>query len=342
MSDARVELLGALGPYDGGWRPGEFHNPEGLASDSQGNIFVADETNHRVQKISPDGEPLWAVGGTGPDGRPRFGTAPGQFYMFRGVAVDHDDNVLVGDSWNHRVQKFNSSGEFQMMFGSQGNGPGQFGGAGPNGLATDQEGHIYVSDTHTYMGGNARVQKFDDRGRFVLAFGGHGTGPGEFAGGVPLKGRYGYEVTRGTNSPEGPYGLGVGAVSGHLYASDTDNHRVQIFDLNGNYLRSIGEGIIFQPRQICLDSKENVYIAGFHCAPEFAGIGWEMSVGPQDRFLWILDKDGKLLAKITAEDGNGLFDHGGGRHHAVTVSKTDEGLVFIQAGQHILKFRVHL
>ena len=46
--------------------------------------------------------------------------------------------------------------------------------------------------------------------------------------------------------------------------------------------------------------------------------------------------------KITAEDANGLFDHGGGRHHAVAVSKADEGLVFIQAGHHILKFRVHL
>ena len=341
MSGPRVELLDALGPSEGGWRPGEYHNPEGLASDRHGNILVADETNHRVQKISPDGKPLWAAGAKGPDGRPSPGTAAGQFFMFRGIAVDDDDNVLVGDSWNHRVQRLDSSGEFQTMFGSYGNGPGQFGGAGPNGLTSDHEGHIYVSDTHTYLGGNSRVQKFDHKGKFVLAFGEHGTGPWEFAGGAPLKGRFGHEVNKGTTTPEGPYGLGIGALSGHLYVSDTDNNRVQIFDLNGSYLRSIGERTIFQPRQLCLDRKENVYIAGFHSPPDIAGIGPVAPVGPQDRFLWILDKDGNLLVKITAEDADGLFDHGGGRHHAVAVSKADEGLVFIQAGHHILKFRVH-
>ena len=69
--------------------------------------------------------------------------------MFRGIGVDPDDNLFVGDSWNNRVQKFDSSGSFRMMFGSYGNGPGQFGGAGPNGLAFDADGHIYVSDTPT-------------------------------------------------------------------------------------------------------------------------------------------------------------------------------------------------
>ena len=336
-----VELLSAFGPKRGGRLPGQFHNPEGLASDSRGRILVADETNHRVQRISPDGEPLWSLGAVGADGRPRHGTAPGQFFMFRGIGVDAEDNLFVGDSWNNRVQKFDSGGSFRMMFGSYGNGPGQFGGAGPNGLAFDADGHIYVSDTHTYLGGNNRVQKFDHRGRFVAAFGGHGVGPGRFAGRSPLRGRYGHEIGRGATSPEGPYGLAVGPVSGHLYASDTENNRIQVFDLQGTCLRSIGEGVIFQPRQICLDSRENIYVAGFHCPPDVAGIGPVVPVGPQHRFLWILSKDGDLLATITADDADGLFDHAGGRHHAVAVSRTDEGLVFIQAGHRILKFRVH-
>ena len=64
-------------------------------------------------------------------------------------------------------------------------------------------------------------------------------------------------------------------------------------------------------------------------------------VGPRHRFLWILSKDGDLLATITADEADGMFDHAGGRHHAVAVSRSEEGLVFIQAGHRILKFRVH-
>ncbi len=135
-----IELLSAFGPKQGGHLPGQFHNSEGLASDSRGRILVADETNHRVRRISPDGEPLWSLGAVGADGRPRHGTAPGQFFMLRGIGVDADDNLFVGDSWNNRVQKFDSSGSFRIMFGSYGNRPGQFGGAGPNGLAFDADG----------------------------------------------------------------------------------------------------------------------------------------------------------------------------------------------------------
>lgn len=341
MAGPRVELLDKFGPYEGGWRDGEFHNPEGLASDSQGNIYVADETNHRVQKISPEGKPLWKVGAVGRNGRPCYGVAPGQFMMFRGVGTDYHDNLYVADSWNHRVQKFDSTGRFCFMFGSQGNGPGQFGGAGPNGVAVDENGFIYVTDTHTYLGGNSRVQKFDDGGHFVLAFGEHGSGPGQFAGKVPLRGRFGYDCSFGTCAPEGPYGIGVGKRTGHLYVSDTDNSRIQVFERDGTFLRSIGEGIIYQPRQLCLDSKENVYIAGFHNLPDMKGPPFGTPVGPEDRFMWVLSSDGRLVARIIAEDANGLFVHGGGRHHAVTVSKADESLVYIQSGHHVLKFRIH-
>jgi DNA-binding beta-propeller fold protein YncE len=345
MGEAQVELLDRFGPFAGGWQDGAFHNPEGLASDSGGNIYVADETNHRVQKLSPDGQMLWKVGGVDGDGRPRAGTAIGEFMMHRGIAVDHQDNLYVADSWNHRVQKFDPEGNFRLLFGSYGNRPGQFGGAGPNGIAIDADGNIYVSDTHTFLGGNNRVQKFDPSGHFLLSFGRHGTEPGEFAGKIPLRGRFGHEIGFGTTNPEGPYGIAVGQQTGHVYVSDTDNSRIQVFDQQGSLLRILGEGIIFRPRQLCLDSQENVYIAGFHGAPDLAGLREVAdadirSTGPTDRFLWVLNREGQLVAQITADDADGLFDHLGGRHHAVTVSRADESLVYIQAGHHILKFRV--
>ena len=102
MGGPRFEMLARFGPYEGGWQDGEFHNPEGLACDSDGNIYVADEMNHRVQKLDPDGRVLWKIGAIGADGRPRPGTAAGQFKMHRAVHVDHEDNLYVGDSQNSR------------------------------------------------------------------------------------------------------------------------------------------------------------------------------------------------------------------------------------------------
>ena len=344
MSTPRAEMLAVLGPWEGGWREEEYHNPEGLASDSQGNIYVSDETNHRIQKLDPDGNFLWKVGAVDVYGRPRSGTAPGQFNMMRGVAIDHEDNLWVGDSGNHRIQKFDTSGRFEFMFGSFGTGPGQM--VSPDGVAVDKDRFIYVTDTHTRFGGNQRVLKFDPEGHFISSFGEYGTRPGQFAGSFPIEG-----------GVEGPYGIDIGRGTGHLYVADTNNSRIQVFDGNGNFLRSMGEGTIFQPRQLCLDSEERVYIAGFHMPPVIGGVEETIDhIGtwgsaPANRFLWVLHREGELLLSIdgaeadrlSAEKGGpqGLFDHAGGRHHAVTVSRADESLVYKQSGHHIIKYRIH-
>src|SRR5579872_3223365 len=248
MSGPRLELLRRFGTFAGGREDAEFHNPEGLSSDSSGNFYVADETNHRVQKIDPEGRMIWKVGAVDPDGRPFPGTAPGQFNMLRGVCADAEDSVLVADANNNRVQKLDSEGRFCFMFGSYGNGPGQFGGKGPNGIAVDAEGFIYVTDTHTLLGGNNRILKFDSRGRFVSAMGEYGVAPGQFAGRVPLRGRYSSaaSITSVGNSPEGPYGLAIGQRSGLLYVADTECLCVKVLDPKGNFLRSIGEGILYR------------------------------------------------------------------------------------------------
>lgn len=340
MSEPRKELLAVWGIDNTGWGDVEFDNPEGLASDSQGNMYVADEANHRVQKITPDGKLIFKIGGVSSNGRPRRGSAPGEFQMHRSVHVDPWDNLFVGDSQNCRVQKFDAQGKFMMLFGSQGNGPGQFGGlSGPNGVAVDEDGYIYVTDTHTLLGGNNRVQKFDAKGHFIKAWGGYGTGLGQFAGRIPLRGRFGHDH-RGSVRPEGPYGIGIGKQSGLLYIADTDSRRLQVFDREGKFIRTLGEGIIYRPRGLCLDSQENIYINGFHDVPDLAGLTVP-PVRPENRMLWVLNKDGKLLLKFTQEEARGLFVHGGGRHHAVAVSKVDEGLLYFQAGHHILKWRIY-
>ena len=75
-------------------------------------------------------------------------------------------------------------------------------------------------------------------------------------------------------------------------------------------------------------------------APDMDGLEDARPTWAEVRFLWVLDSEGSLLLRIGSEDADGLYEHGGGRHHAVTLSKVDENLVYFQAGHMILKYRM--
>jgi len=70
-----------------------------------------------------------------------------------GVAVDGLGNVYVADTYNHRIQKFDSEGNFLTKWGTEGSGDGQF--KRPVGIAVDVSGNVYVVDSR-----NHRIQKF--------------------------------------------------------------------------------------------------------------------------------------------------------------------------------------
>ena len=82
----------------------------------------------------------------------------------RGVAVDGSGNVYVADTDNHRVQKFDSDGNFLTKWGTQGKGDGQF--FEPFGVAVDGLGNVYVADL-----ANSLIQKFDSDGNFLKKWG---------------------------------------------------------------------------------------------------------------------------------------------------------------------------
>ena len=81
------------------------------------------------------------------------GSGDGQFVSPPGVAVDSDDRIIVADSNNHRIQIFDSAGNFVSKFGSNGSGNGQFN--FPNGVAVDSDDRIIVADNS-----NHRIQIF--------------------------------------------------------------------------------------------------------------------------------------------------------------------------------------
>ena len=162
----------------------------------------------------------------------------GLFVTPHGIHVDSDGNVWVTDfagnaegTKGHQVHKFSPSGELLMSLGvagQPGSGPDQFN--QPNDVVTGPDGSIYVGDGHNGQGmttngaiddgreagQTGRIVKFDSDGSYLMEWGQIGTLHGEF---------------------RTPHALEFDS-QGRLWVADRGNHRLEIFDQNGNYLES--------------------------------------------------------------------------------------------------------
>lgn len=200
----------------------EFYPPLGLnapraiAVGLNDDVYVADSRNHRILHIASDGNLLQEWGSFADQAS---GNAPnGTFNEPWGVAVGPDGSVYVTDTWNHRVQKFTEDGEPVKMWGQYGQpipdvSESKSSFWGPRGIAVDQNGQVYVSDT-----GNKRIVIFDSEGNYLTEFGTAGFDPGQF---------------------DEPVGVAVGD-DGVVYVTDTWNQRVQSFIPND-------DGMVYVP-----------------------------------------------------------------------------------------------
>ena len=131
---------------DRGGQPGNFNFPTHMAVNKEnGEIYVTDSMNFRIQRFDPEGKFLSTFGS--------LGRTVGSFSKPKGIALDSGGSVYVVDGIYDTVQLFNSEGELLMNFGSSGIHPGQF--WLPAGIAIDQEDRIFIADTY-----NFRVQIF--------------------------------------------------------------------------------------------------------------------------------------------------------------------------------------
>ena len=136
-----------------GTENGEFIVPHSMAFDSEGNIYVTDTNNHRIQKFTNDGEFItkWGTEGSG----------DGEFSSHaHGVTKDSFDNFYITDRFNHNVQKFTSDGEFITKWGTEGTGDGQFG--LPLGIGVDSKGNVFIIDQAT-----SSINQFSNEGQFL-------------------------------------------------------------------------------------------------------------------------------------------------------------------------------
>jgi len=157
LPDGSTSLLAGSPDYVGGSSDGtgiaaRFLNPQGLALDASGNLFVADTGNHTIRKITPGGVVTTLAGKAGVPGSGGTTTSDARFQFPLGVAVDGQGSVYVTDSGNATVRVISTIGSVDTLAGSPGV-PAFDDGVGaaarfayPSGIVVDSGGVVYVGD----------------------------------------------------------------------------------------------------------------------------------------------------------------------------------------------------
>jgi RHS repeat-associated protein len=224
---------------------GQFKEPSAVAVGAEGDIFVLDRGNARIEKFTEAGSYLGQFG--------TEGSGDGQLSRPIALAVDGKGHVWVTDAGNERLEEFTEQGEFVRVageglvgaaegiaidragrvwvsatyrghlavfgedgehlkdVGTHGSEPGQIG--EPEGLTVDASGHVLVADYS-----NERVEEYDEAGEYVGEFGSPGGGAGHLAS---------------------PFDVAIDA--GHVFLSEFGYGRVQEFDEEGNFIAQLGQ-----------------------------------------------------------------------------------------------------
>lgn len=196
-----------------------------------GGIYRIVSSMHVVQKIDSAGTVLWAIGELGED--------HGDLNFPTDLEVTGQGHLLVVDTGNHRIERFDADGNHLSTLGSHTDGADENELDGPRALAVGSNGRIYVCDT-----GDHHVHVYDEDGTLVDTFGEFGTELDDL------------------NHPKAietdPFG--------NLHIIDRGNNRVQVFDRSGSLVRSYGEfgegeGGLISPQALLIDSLGVSYVA---------------------------------------------------------------------------------
>jgi DNA-binding beta-propeller fold protein YncE len=222
-----------------------LEKPEGIAVDSESNVFIADYITGFVKKYDRSFKWLMTFSeygaGKGQNIKSEFmdiyggklylpeagnhrvnvfdlngkflfdfggpGKEFGKFNVPESAKFSSDGKLYVADLMNNRIQVFDPQGRFLQTWGGPGSEAGKF--RSPAGIALDKEDNVYVTEI-----GNDRVQVFNKKGEFLAMWGRKGSGAGEFGN---------------------LHGIIIDKSTGLVYVADTLNNRIQVFRRSGDF-----------------------------------------------------------------------------------------------------------
>lgn len=270
VNQRRLESVGELD-----LKEETLQTPDGIAVNSKGMIVVADWSGHCILIFDKEGMFLRKFGSKGED--------IGQLNRPSGIAFLNDEQILVADQLNHRIQQFNvHTGEVEKSFGKRGTKEGEF--QNPVSLCIDDEGRIVVGDYS-----NNRIQVFSKDGEPVFKFGDKGPGKLDRPTGCVFNqsnfivsdngnnclkiygksGRFrdkiGHWQGKGDKQFNGPRALCVEKIGSrqNILVCDRNNKRVVAFSLEGSF---IGKTVIKlqQPSGIATTPDGWILVSDFH------------------------------------------------------------------------------
>ena len=309
-----------------GVQGGEFsaNGPDGVATDTNGNVYVTESGANRVQKFDSSGNFLRAWG-KGVGGAASIctaaascaagatGNAGGDFFTPEGIATDSAGNVYVADFSNSRVEKFDSSGNFLLAWGKNVGGPGvetctvscRAGSTGvegdafsrPFGVGIDGADNVYITDASQF-----RVQKFDTSGGFLGAWGKDVGGPGVGVCTIAANCASGSRGSQGVEfDANGPAGVATDAARNVYVANAAAGGRVVEFDSSGGFVQAWGKGVDVSGAAVCTVAANCQTGSAGILGGEFASpVGVAIDAAGN---LYVADYDNRRIQKFVAPVG---------------------------------------
>lgn len=206
---------------------------QGLAVDGEGNLFLAELAGHRVRRVGARIANITTVAGTGTDGDQGDGgpASAARLSAPAGLAAAPNGDLYISDSAVNVVRRVDASGRISTVAGSRQGGQAGDGGPatqarlrGPQGLALDGDGNLYIADTS-----NHRVRKVTPAG-VISTFAGSGTAGFSGDGGPATAAALNFPSAVATDR------------KGNLYIADTENDRVRRVDASGVITTVAGSG----------------------------------------------------------------------------------------------------